>query len=239
MTRSRLILPSLGVVLAGTAMIAAAAAPAATRDWRVSGFDKVDLTAAATVQIRNGADFAVHADGDQDLIRQLDIHPAQGTLIIGWVPGQGPRRIGNRRLTITVTMPRISGATVTGAGMVSIDRAEASNFSARVGGAGTLKVAALRTGRASLDVSGAGTLDAAGSADRVIANMSGVGSIRAGTLTARAGQIDMSGTGSVTARIDGPAEVTLSGIGSVNILGRPQCVVHKSGWGSVRCGATS
>jgi hypothetical protein len=133
-------------------------------------------------------------------------------------------------------MPRIAGASVSGAGTVTVDRAEGADFAGRVGGAGTLRIGTLKTGQASLAVGGAGQLEVGGTANRLVAHLSGVGSIKAGALAARAGLIDMSGTGSVTARVNGPVEVKLSGLGSVNVLGQPQCVVRKSGWGSVRCG---
>jgi hypothetical protein len=221
------------------ALLAATAAPAAARDWKVGGFDKVDLAAAASVQVHAGPAFAVHADGDDDLVRRLDIQVRQGTLVIGWLPGQSPHTIRNQRLTVAVTMPKVAGATVSGAGTVSVDRADAPGFAARVSGAGTLKVAMLRTGQASLDVGGAGSLEATGTAHRIVAHLSGVGSIKAGALATRAGLIDMSGTGSIVARVDGPVEVKLSGFGSVSVLGRPNCVVRKSGWGSVSCGKTA
>lgn len=223
-------------MLAGCAGLGLAITPAsaAARDWRINGFDKVDLAAAAMVQVHPGP-FAIHADGDGDLVNRLDVQVRQGTLVIAWLPGQAPHNLHDEHLNVVVTMPRVAGASVSGAGTVAVDRAEAPGFAGRVGGAGTLKIGTLRTGQASLDVGGAGTLDASGVADKLVVHLSGVGSVKAGALAAHAGLIDMSGTGSVTARVDGPVEVRMSGLGSVNVLGRSQCVVHKSGWGSVHC----
>jgi hypothetical protein len=227
-------------MLAGCAGAGLAAAPAtaAARDWKISGFDKVDLAAAATVQVRAGGAFAVRANGDGDLVSRLDIRVRQGTLVIAWLPGQEPHNIHNEHLNVTVTMPHVAGAAVSGAGTVDVDRAEGPGFAGRVSGAGTLKVGALKAGQTSLDVGGTGTLEATGGTDRLIVHLTGVGSIKAGGLAARAGLIDMSGTGSVTARVNGPVEVKLSGLGSVDVLGQSQCVVHKSGWGSVHCGVS-
>jgi hypothetical protein len=233
---TRLLSPR-AAALAGLCSVLLAASPAVARDWNASGFDKVDLAASATVRIHAAPGFAIHAEGDPDLIRRLDIAVRRGTLVIGWLPGQAPHTMRNQRLAISVTMPRVAGATVSGAGTIAVDRAEAPAFAGRVGGAGTLRIATLRTRAAALDVSGAGTLEAAGTADRVVAHLTGVGSIKAGALGARAGLIDMTGTGSIVARVDGPVEVRLSGLGSVAVLGKPACVVRKTGWGSVRCGA--
>ena len=46
----------------------------------------------------------------------------------------------------------------------------------------------------------------------------------------------MSGTGSIRAQVNGPVDVTMSGMGHVEIGGSPRCTVHKSGLGNVRCG---
>ncbi len=224
-------------LLAGCAGLGFGGTPAsaAVRDWRIAGFDKVDLAAAATVQVHSGRAFAVHADGDGELVDRLDVHVRDGTLVIAWLPGREPHDVHDQHLTIDVAMPRVAGASVSGAGTVAVDRAEAARFAGRVGGAGLLRIGGLKAGQTSLDVGGAGTLDATGGTDRVVIHLSGVGSIKAGGLAARAGLIDMAGTGSVTARVDGPVEVKLSGVGSVSVLGRSDCVVHKSGWGSVHC----
>lgn len=225
-------------VLAGCASLGliASPAPAAVRDWKIAGFDKVDLAAAAAVQVHAGGAFAVHADGDADLVNCLDLQVREGTLVIRWLPGREPHNLRNEHLHIFVTMPRVAGAAVTGAGTVDVDGAEGPAFAGRVGGAGTLKVGGLKVGQTSLDVGGTGTLEAAGGTDKLVVHLNGVGSIKAGGLAARAGLIDMSGTGSVTARVNGPVEVRLSGLGSVSVLGQPKCIVHKSGWGSVHCG---
>ena len=133
-------------------------------------------------------------------------------------------------------MPRLTGAGLSGAGTMTVDRVEGSNFSADVGGAGSIHVAALHAQHAALAMGGTGEIVVAGAVDQLDARVSGVGSIDAGGLTARAGRLGMSGTGQIRARIDGPAEVTLSGLGHVDVTGHPRCTIHKSGLGSVHCG---
>jgi len=83
---------------------------------------------------------------------------------------------------------------------------------------------------------GAGKITAAGSAGSVDAHVRGFGAIELAGLAARAGRFDMSGTGSIKARVDGPADVTMNGVGSVDVVGGARCTVHKHGLGSVHCG---
>lgn len=212
-------------------------AAAADRSFAAAGFDKINLAAAATVEVRTGDRFAVHAEGDQSLLDRLEITVRDGTLIVGWRRGPAIQLNRNNNLHVTVAMPRIAAATVSGAGTLSVDRAETPDFAATLRGAGTLRLPSLHAQRVRLDMNGAGQIVAAGSAGQIEAHLNGVGAIDAAQLAARAGHLTMSGTGSIKARVNGPADVTMAGIGRVEVRGQARCAIHKSGLGSVDCGA--
>ncbi|HLZ78997.1 MAG TPA: head GIN domain-containing protein [Sphingomonas sp.] len=209
---------------------------AATRDWPVNGFDKVDLHAAAEVTIQTGPRFAVHAEGDPRLLDRLSVSVRGGTLTLGWQDHDASIHTHGQPLHVSITMPRLVGAGLSGAGTMAVDRVEAPNFFADVGGAGTIRIATLHAQHTTLAMGGTGEIVVAGTTDQLDARVSGVGSIDAGGLTARAGRLGMSGTGQIRAQIDGPADVTLSGLGHVDVVGHPRCTIHKSGLGGVRCG---
>ena len=226
----------LSSVTAMAIAMGSSGAQAATRDWPASGFDRVDLRAAADVANRTGAHFSVHAEGDSRLLDRLTADVRGGTLTLGWRDHDNDIRTHGQSLRVTITMPRLTGAGLSGAGTMTIDRVEAQNFSADVGGAGTIRIAALQARHVALAMGGTGEIVVTGTADQLDARVSGVGSIDTGGLTARAGRLGMSGTGQIRARIDGRADVTLSGMGHVDVTGHPRCTIHKSGLGSVRCG---
>lgn len=210
---------------------------AAERDFPNQGFDKVDLAAAAKVDVHTGDRFAVHAEGDPQWLDKLDIHVVQGTLVIGWIRGKDHTNMnGHDTPRIRVVMPRISGATISGAGIVTVDRADGPDFAAVLRGAGTIDVPALHANHARFEMGGAGKVSAAGSVGSLDASVRGVGALELDGLAAREGKLTMSGTGSIRARVDGPAEATMNGMGSINVSGNPRCTVHKSGLGSVHCG---
>lgn len=216
-------------------LFSAAPAFAAERSFPASGFDKVDLAAAAKVDIHTGDRFAVHAEGDPKWLDLLNINVVQGTLVIKWAHDHINMN-GHEPLHVQITMPRISGATLSGAGTMNVDRAEAPDFTANIRGAGTIDVSILHTNRAHFEMGGAGKIAAAGSAGSVDARVRGVGAIEVDGLAARAGNLNMSGTGSIKARVDGPVDVAMNGMGSVDVIGNPRCTIHKGGLGSVHCG---
>jgi len=223
------------LILATLLLSAAAPAFAAERDFPNAGFDKVDLAAAARVDVHTGARFAVHASGDPKWLDLLNIRVVQGTLVIGWTR-EHINMSKHEPIRIQISMPRITGATLSGAGTITVDRADGPDFAATLRGAGTIDLPALHADRARFEMGGAGKISATGSAGSVDAHVRGFGAIEVAGLAARAGRFDMSGTGSIKARVDGPADVTMNGVGSVNVVGAPRCTIHKSGLGSVHCG---
>jgi len=223
------------LVLATLLLSVAAPACAAERDFPNAGFDKVDLAAAAKVDIHSGARFAVHASGDPKWLDLLNIRVVQGTLVIGWNRDHINMN-GHDPIHIQVSMPRITGATLSGAGTITVDRADGPDFAATIRGAGTIDLPVLHAERARFEMGGAGKIMAAGSAGSVDARVHGFGAIELAGLAARAGRFDMSGTGSIKARVDGPADATMNGVGSIDVVGNPRCTVHKNGLGSVHCG---
>jgi hypothetical protein len=223
------------LALAGlTACSFSASAQTVTRDYPLSGFDRIDLSAAGDVTVTNGARFAVHAEGDAESVERLLPQVRGSTLVLGWKPGTHGSHV-QRKLKIAVTMPMIAGAAVSGAGDMNIDRAIAPSFDARVSGSGQLAIARLETRNAAVTLAGTGELTAAGRADHIDATVSGVGSLDIKKLMVRDGTMRLSGTGSIDAHATGTIDATVSGIGSIDIAGGAHCTIHKSGLGDVSC----
>ncbi|HTG37209.1 head GIN domain-containing protein, partial [Sphingomonas sp.] len=202
--------------------------------YPVADFTRVTNAAPADVRVTTGPTFAVRARGDKDIIDSLDIARRGNALHIG--VENNAWRWGNRgSATVDVTMPRIDGAAIAGAGDMTIDRG-AADFQGEVSGAGNMTIGRIEGGAVRLSISGAGDIGAAGVADRLRASIAGTGSIRARDLTARGAEIDMAGAGDITANVDGDARVSMAGVGSVDLGPRARCRVSKAGVGSVKCG---
>ncbi len=235
-----LLVPAAAAAAAAAAAVvalvatAAPAAPAAARDFPARDFSQVDLRAAAKVAIHTGSNFSVHAEGDPQLVDRLTADVRRGVLVLGW---SGGRSVHNaHHLDISITMPRATSVAIGGAGSIALDQGSGPAFGANVSGAGSIKVATIDAERTILSMSGAGEIVVAGRTGDLVAEASGVGSIDASALAARSGHVAMSGTGHVRARIDGPADASLSGVGHITIGGHPVCTTHKSGIGSIDCG---
>lgn len=208
--------------------------PKSERSFTATGFTRVANAAPADVRVTTGGGFAVKATGNQKLLDRLEIVNENGTLQIrvkkaAWEWGR------DRKATIEIAMPQIDGASIAGAGGMTIDRGT-GNFTGSISGAGDLTVGQVEGGNVTFDVSGAGDVAAAGTAQTLNASVSGAGSVRAKELRVRAAEVSVAGAGSVDATVDGDARVSIAGVGSVDLGPRAKCSVSKSGVGSVTCG---
>ncbi|MBA15184.1 MAG: DUF2807 domain-containing protein [Sphingomonas sp.] len=207
----------------------------ATRDFATSDFTQVDLRGSDDVSVVIGQDFKVHAEGDSKDIERLRIEVVDGTLRIGRESSRDWSWGSSDDLRITVTMPRITGASVSGSGDMDVERGE-GDFAGDVSGSGNLNIRALQAGRAALSISGSGDIDAAGAAQSLTASISGSGDIDAEGLTASQANVSVNGSGDISARVNGNAVVSISGSGDVDLGGGATCTVNKSGSGDVSCG---
>lgn len=223
------------VALAGLAACSSSAsAQTKTRDYPLSGFDRVDLAAVGDVMVTTGPRFAIHAEGDADAIDALAPVVRDATLVLEWKRGFHVSH-GQQKLRIAVTMPRVAGAALSGAGSVRVDRARAPTVDAAMSGSGRIVIDSVEAKMVALHLGGSGEIVAGGRADRIEAQVSGVGSIEAARLAAHDGDLRMAGSGSIKAHADGAVDATVSGVGSIDVTGGARCTSHRSGVGSVDC----
>ena len=213
-----------------------------TRTFALRDFDQVTLSGADDVNVIYGRDFAVAATGAPDALDRLDIRTDGTTLILaqkedkGWTIGWDRK---DASTLVTVTLPLIRAATLSGAGDLNVASATPEDaFAARLSGSGNLTVENSRAKAVDLSLTGAGSMKLRGVADRVKAQLTGSGNIDAVALTAREVTVGLTGAGNISASASELATGTLSGVGNVDIVGPGRCAVRKTGVGDVRCGVT-
>ncbi|WP_165374805.1 GIN domain-containing protein [Sphingomonas montana] len=226
----RLILP-----IATAALLSAAAAPAATRGFSVTSFDRIRLEGPFAVTLTTGAGASARADGpDQRMLERVRIDVMGRTLVIrrdrdttsgGTLKG----------IRIALSTPALSGASVLGAGSLTVAANRGARFDATVSGAGALAVTGLDTDLLNVTSTGAGSTTLAGRARNLRAVMQGTGTIDAPTLIAQDAVVTTAGSGTLTLTAVRTAKVGATGGGLVTILGTPACTVTSEGTVEVVC----
>ena len=204
------------------------------RSFAVRDFDEVALAAVGDVEVRTGGDWSVTATGSPAALARLRVTKDGDTLkldrrrSVDWPNGE--------KVRFLVTMPRIAGASIGGAGSITVDRVGGDAFEGNIGGSGRLDVRGMQVGAASFNIGGSGDVTAAGRARSLEVSIGGSGNVRAAPLTTETAEVTIAGAGRVDATATRTAEVTVMGSGDVTIAGGAKCSVTKMGGGKVRCG---
>lgn len=220
--------------------LSAAAAPAAAaeRRYSVTDFDRVQVDGPYEVTLATGASSQASVSGDQAAIDRVSLDVQGRTLRIrpsasAWGAARnapaGPVRF-------TLSTRALRGASVTGAGSLSVDRAGGLRLDFTVSGSGSLVVGSVDADNLSLGVVGAGEMRIGGKAKIVRATAAGSGELDASGLVAEDLELSTGTSGRVTIAARRKARVSALGRGSVVVSGSPSCNVTGPAAGQVRCG---
>lgn len=238
MTKLPLLLAALAVPACSFASADdAGIAPGGTgdrRSWAVRDFDRVALAAVGDVEVRTGGDWSVSAVGSPAALDRVRVTREGDVLKLD--RRRGADRPTGEKVRFLITMPRIAGAGIGGAGSISVDRAVGDTFEGSIGGSGRLDVRGLAVTDASFSIGGSGDVSAAGRARSLEVSIGGSGNVRAQPLSAETAEVTIAGAGRVDATATRTAAVTLMGSGDVTIGGGAKCSVTRMGGGRVRCG---
>lgn len=233
------ILAAAAAMLAGCGVVHAEShdGGSGTRSFDAHGFDRVSLRGSDNVVVRVGGAESVTATGPNAVLDRLEIKVVNGELRIGREKNWGWNWSGRQDPTvITVTVPRLRGASVAGSGDMKVDSVRAASFEGSVAGSGNLAIGTLQADAASLNIAGSGDASVAGAAKSIDVSIAGSGNLDARGLKSERAKISIAGSGGVRTAVSGEADVSIIGSGDVDIAGTPRCRVTKMGSGDVRCG---
>jgi hypothetical protein len=206
-----------------------------TRNFAASGFTKVDLRGPDDIDVKNGAQFAVVAEGDAATLDKLEIQVVDGTLRVGRKDQHGFSMSSDHGMKIHVTLPSLTAASVSGSGNMTVDKAQGA-FSGAVAGSGNLNIASLTASDADLSIAGSGDIDlGGGSGAKLSVSIAGSGDVDASKYTATSADVSIAGSGSLRGVVKGDASVSLIGSGDVELTGGAKCSVHSLGSGEAHC----
>jgi len=205
------------------------------RNFDVGEFRSVTLVGPHDVNVTVGGAVSVRAEGDTAALDGLDIRVENGALRVGTQRGWSWRGPGGR-VTVHVTVPSLDGASVTGSGDLTVDRAEAERFAANVTGSGDLEIGALRARQANFSITGSGGIDIDGSADEAEISITGSGDADLESFGVRRASVRIMGSGDVSLRATESVSGSVMGSGNVTVRGGANCSVSRMGSGSVNCG---
>jgi hypothetical protein len=227
----RTFLPSIAILA-----FAAAPADAATRNFGVSGFDKIRVDGPFKVRLTTGvAPFATATGGSAAALDSVAIDVLGRTLVVrsnrsswGGYPGEakGP-------VEITIGTHELTAAWLNGSGSLAIDKARGLSFDLSVQGAGSASIGSVAVDQLKVSMAGTASASLAGAAPKLTAIVRGISTLDAAGLTAKDATIGAQGPATVRATVTNTAKVDAQGAATVELGGRPACTVKASGSASV------
>lgn len=228
-------------------LAAALPAHAADRAFPVGDFDRLVIEGPYRVHLVVGPTTTARASGTRDGLDRVSIETNGTSLRIrpqrnvwGAAAGSDPGPVTIELSTRVLRSARLLGPAtldVEGAGTGVAPGGRDVELS--VQGSGTLRATRVTADTLSLGLLGSGSLEVAGTAATLRGQFQGTGSVAAANLAAGTATITTNTAGNVALQVNGRAEITAYGVGTVAVTGRPACVLNGAGAAQVSCGAAS
>lgn len=222
-------------LMAAAAVALASTANAATRNFGITGFEKVRVEGPYKVRLKSGVAPFASATGSQAAIDGLAIEMRGNTLVVhasnsswGGYPGRNPGPV-----EISLGTHDLNAAWLSGSGALAIDKVRGLGFDLAVQGSGTAAIAQVNVDQLHVAVFGTGSAMLAGQTGKMTAVIRGISSLDAAELAAKDATIGVEGTATVNARVSNSVTIDGNGPVTVRLSGGPACTLHVSGSASV------
>ena len=201
----------------------------------LKGFDKVSFGISGNLIIKFGPEFRVELEGSRRDLEAVVTEITGDRLIIrqeNW------RFRFDEKVNVTITMPEITGLSVSGSGKAEIvdDIKNADDLDLSVSGSGKLITAGIIVDDFKCSISGSGDviIGSVGEADSGEISISGSGGYRGEDFEIDNLKVRISGSGSCYCKAGDSLQASISGSGNVTYKGDPKIDARVSGSGKVR-----
>jgi Putative auto-transporter adhesin, head GIN domain len=189
----------------------------------VKNFTGVNARGSFNVVIRNGADYSVEIEGDENLLQYVESYESKGELVVRFKSYMSINT--HNDFVVYVTAPKITSAQVAGSGDISSDGKLVSDTKINFDITGSGSVDALVDApQISVDIAGSGDAKLRGNTKDFSGDIRGAGSLHCFGLMAENSKIEISGSGDaevyasvgISAEIRGSGDISYKGNAVIN-----------------------
>ena len=223
------------LVLAAAFVAIAGPAGAATRNFGITGFEKVRIDGPFLVKLSTGVAPFARATGAPAALDRVAVEVRGNTLVVhnnldswGGYPGKnvGP-------VTIELGTHDLSAAWLNGSGTIAIDRVKGLIFDLSVQGSGAGQIGQVAVDQLNVSVVGTASARLAGAAAKMTAVIRGISTLDAAALSIKDATLGADGAATIAATVGDSVTVDATGPATVRLSGRPACILRVSGSASV------
>jgi hypothetical protein len=211
-------------------------------------FKSISIAGSGTLRVHRGGQ-RVEIAADSNILPYITTAVSGDELKIGFKPFTSITSA--TKLQFDITLPELSGVSISGSGDAYVDAFKGANFAGMVSGSGGIK-ADLDYSAVSLSCSGSGGFDATvkaqrldlrctgsgdaflkGSADKAEVAISGSGALGARSFAVADARIIISGSGKAEIKATKSLDATVSGSGDIRYWGNPSVTQRTNGSGRI------
>ncbi len=205
-----------------------------TTEATTAAFTEVKALGPDNIVFVTGDAFTIKAEGNAKAIATLRYKLEDGTIKIGRTKGNwfGDESEG---VTITITAPKLSAASLAGSGDFTADKMEGDTVKVKIAGSGSLNVAEVAAKTLETKIAGSGDAIISGTAENVDFSVAGSGTINGQKLTTTNAEVSIAGSGDISINATGKVEAKVAGSGDINVTGGATCTSKSMGSGNINC----
>ncbi len=215
--------------LSAIAALAFIAAPgdAATRNFTVTGFDRIRVDGPYRVKLTTGVAPFATADGSPAALDAVSLEVQGRTLIIrrkAAVQSNSTQRSGP--VSIVVGTHELAAAWLNGSGGLAVNAVKGRTFELAVSGSGAAEVGKINVDRLRVAISGSASVVLGGTAEIATFSVRGPSALDASALSAEAATIAAEGSSTLKLTATGTAKVDARGLATIDLAGKPACTIR-------------
>lgn len=221
------------------ALVAIASIPtdafgAATRNFGISGYDRVRIDGPYEVRLATGVAPFARAKADRNsALDSVNIRVDGRTLIISKTNSWGGDEGNDGPVVIELGTHDLSTVWLNGTGTLQIDKVRGMALDLNITGAGSAQIGAVDIDQLKVGIAGSGSVRLAGRAGKLTAIVRGASSFDGEGLKANNADIGAEGPSLIKLTVSDTAQVDAFGMANVVLQGGPACTVKTQGSASV------
>jgi hypothetical protein len=222
------------LIASAAVFLIACPAQAATRNFGITGFDKVRIEGPFDVALKTGIAPYARASGSPAALDRVAIDVRGDTLVVhtdvnAW--GGDSQNVGP--VEISLGTHDLSAAWVTGSGSLSIDRARGLSFDLSIAGSAIADVAQADVDQLNVTLVGTASATLGGRAGKMVALVRGISALDAANLAVKDAALSADGTAKIKANVSNSVTVGATGPATVELDGHPACTLRVNGSATV------
>ncbi|GAA4708720.1 DUF2807 domain-containing protein [Sphingomonas lutea] len=219
-------------------LIAAVLAPqaqAATRNFGLSGYDRIRVEGPFRVRLATGVAPYARAVGTADAVDRVAITVEGRTLVVRSSSAWGGSVSGGNFTPATIELGThdLTSAWLNGAGTLKIDKVKGLSFDASVQGSGAMQIDRADVDQLKVAVSGTAAAIIAGKAARMTTTVRGISTLDSANLIVKDATVGAEGAATVKAHVTNAVKIDGSGPATISLSGNPACTAKLAGSASV------